>query len=194
LKTGNGSSNNEGTPSNGKTKTRQSQGETSVVRCGNWNVTKATNWIKANARSSSSGKCGKYVRFAINEGFKPAIQNKIPGIPGEYATNLHYNGILKNNGFNLEYSGMCTKDNRSTSFKVEPGDVAVIGWNAGAGEPGAYHACMYTDKGWYSDFAQGERMSPYGSDFSKTRNKWNYPKSKGYKLPYFIYRYTGNKA
>ena len=110
------------------------------------------------------------------------------------ATNLHYRGVLKKYGFNLEYSGTCTKNSRNTDFKVQPGDVSIIGWDVDKGEPGAYHACMYTGDGWWSDFNQGGKMSPYGNDWNSKKKKWNYPDSKGYKLPYFIYRYTGNKA
>jgi hypothetical protein len=182
--------------------------DTNHIKIKDFDITNATNWFKTyardkykdgcknpnspkNSKGECRGSCAKYVRLAINAGFG---DNRIPSIPGSYATNLHYNSILKDAGFNLEYSGECTKDSRNPNFKVEYGDIAVIGWNVGAGEPGAYHACMYTEDGWYSDYNQNKYMSPYGTNERSDSRKWNYPETKGYKLPYFIYRYTGNKS
>jgi len=156
---------------------------------GGWNITNSINSIKRRAYSSSNGLCATNVELAIHDGGLPMMSC---GGSGK-ATNLHYRGILSANGFNLEYSGYCTKNSRNTEYNVKPGDVAIIGWDTEKGEEGSYHACMYTGDAWYSDFNQGQRMSPYGSDYSTRKKRWVYPPSKDYKLPYFIYRYIGKK-
>lgn len=164
------------------------------LRIKDWNISATIRWFKSHAITNpppyGNGKCATYVEDAIHAGGLPRMQCGGSGA----ATNLHYRGVLKKYGFNLEYSGTCTKNSRNTDFKVQPGDVSIIGWDVDKGEPGAYHACMYTGDGWWSDFNQGGKMSPYGNDWNSKKKKWNYPDSKGYKLPYFIYRYTGNKA
>jgi hypothetical protein len=159
-----------------------------------WNISESIRWFKSHSITNpppyGNGKCATYVEDAIHAGGLPRMSCGGNGS----ATNLHYRGILKKNGFNLEHSGTCTKNSRNPNFSPQPGDISIIGWDVEKGEDGAFHACMYTGDGWWSDFNQGQKMSPYGYDWNSKKGKWNYPKSKGYTLPYFIYRYTGNKA
>ena len=159
-----------------------------------WNISESIRWFKSHSITNpppyGNGKCATYVEDAIHAGGLPRMSCGGNGS----ATNLHYRGILKKNGFNLEHSGTCTKNSRNPNFSPQPGDISIIGWDVEKGEDGAFHACMYTGDGWWSDFNQGQKMSPYGNDWNSKKGKWNYPKSKGYTLPYFIYRYTGNKA
>jgi hypothetical protein len=152
---------------------------------GDWNISNAIYYITH--QPSTTGHCARRVEDAIEAGGLKSMSC------GGNATNLHYRGVLASRGFNLEYSGYCTKNSRNTNYNVKPGDIAVIGWDTEKGEEGSYHACMYTGDGWYSDFNQGQKMSPYGSDYNTKKNRWVYPPSKGYRLPYFIYRYTGKK-
>ena len=152
---------------------------------GDWNISNAIYYITH--QPSTTGHCARRVEDAIEAGGLESMSC------GGNATNLHYRGVLASRGFNLEYSGYCTKNSRNTNYNIKPGDIAVIGWDTEKGEEGSYHACMYTGNGWYSDFNQGQKMSPYGVDYSTKKNRWIYPPSKGYRLPYFIYRYTGKK-
>lgn len=165
-----------------------------------WNVAKAVKWINQYSRDSYNGGCksgsprnssggctslcATYVEIAISKGGGPLATKMACGDtprPGVPATNLHYGGILKKNGFELISSGSCTPTSRAANITPQAGDVAIIGRKMS----GVYHACLWNGEQWVSDYKQGAaKMSPYG-------DKSNYP---GGTLPYFIYRFHNKEG
>lgn len=164
-----------------------------------WNVAKAVQWINQYSRDSADGACKQgsprgshgcrklcatYVEIAISKGGGPLATKMACGDSprtGGPATNLHYGGILKKNGFELISSGECTPKNRAANITPQAGDVAIIGRKSS----GVYHACLWNGEQWVSDYKQGaSKMSPYsGVD--------NYP---GGTLPFFIYRFHNKQG
>ena len=154
-----------------------------VLKIGDFNITNAINYAKDHlVQPTGHSQCASHVEAAIAAGGLERMSCDENG-HGKAATNLHYYGILNAHGWNLEYSGYCTKNSRNTNYDIKPGDVAIIGYNVNEVTNSKYHACIYDGKVWYSDFNQGQRMSPYGRDDQYVDGK----------LPYFIYRYTGKK-
>jgi hypothetical protein len=171
-----------------------------AIMRGKWNISETIKWFKTYSRDeydspcksgSPRGKngchslCATYVERAIANGGLPLMKC---GGKTEAATNLHYMGILKHNGFDFKYKGTCTCDESGrrapSNFKLEPGDVCILGNDIENGGKGGFHACLWTGSEWYSDYNQHQKMSPYGCKSGKYVNG---------SMPYFIYRYNGKK-
>lgn len=136
---------------------------------GNWNVGKACTHAMKYSSQKSKGQCGAYTETAIAAG----------GVQKMSAANadwLHYNGVLKNNGWALVSKGNSINDTLPT---LQEGDVCISNIYQGKSAKGlksGFHACLYCGSQWVSDYRQGNSWTPYGS---KLKN-------------WFLYRYSGS--
>jgi hypothetical protein len=156
------------------------------IKIDGFDVGKAVQWLYDHDLHGSGKACAAHVEDAIHAGGLHRLAcSSYKG--SKFATNLHYGKLLSGEGFDCIYAGTCDKNNRDCAMNgLQAGDVAIIGRDMNiAGETGRYHACMWTGKEWFSDFNQGLKMSPYGSD-----EQYGRPKS----MPYFIYRYHSDKV
>jgi hypothetical protein len=97
-----------------------------------WDVNKAVQHLRANAKSISQGQCATYTRQAIEAG----------GI------RLSYTNYAKDYGSSLKVSGFREV---SSAGPFRAGDVAVI--QPAKGHPYG-HMCMFDGSIWISDFKQ----------------------------------------
>ena len=106
----------------------------------------ACNYLINNAQPKPTGMCAKFVRQAIDAGFNDEIKAG-KRKPVEHALEAKiYGSSLEKFGFKKIFC--FPEDGTLTDYKEEIGDVAIIKY-----EPHG-HMCMFTKKGWISDFIQ----------------------------------------
>lgn len=108
---------------------------------GNFDIRKACEYITGNANRSSTGRCAKYVRLAIEAG---GINTK-----GNPVSAWQYAGFLPRLGFKL-ITTLSTLDSQRNFTKnmARPGDIAVMAHGVHG------HICMFNGNQWVSDFFQ----------------------------------------
>ena len=104
----------------------------------------ACDWITKHSAAASLHSCAKYVRMAIEAGFRDP--NATHGRPNWAWKYIDY---LPTIGF--KFLRMVHRDTLNT-YKPEKGDIAVYLQNNSKNVPG--HICMYTGQKWISDFKQ----------------------------------------
>jgi hypothetical protein len=149
-----------------------------------WDVEAAVRRLVSAAGGKSSGQCATYVEIAIAAG-GGALKNKIATSEGKggtkHATNLRYDGILENHGFEQITPNDLVLSPKQTNVNMalQAGDVAIIGTNARK-TGGHMHACMWSGSKWISDFVQ-DTLNLYGSSqpcaIYRYHNKKGTPKS-----------------
>jgi len=107
-----------------------------------WDIKKACEWLQGNAHASSTHRCAKYVRMAIEAG----------GVStdGRPLWAWQYINFLPKIGF--KHIGTYTQN----GYTPEPGDIAVYLKGNDKKVPG--HICMWTGKQWCSDFRQNNMI------------------------------------
>lgn len=103
-----------------------------------WNIKKACEWLQSNSHSSSTHRCAKYVRMAIEAG---GISTE-----GRPLWAWKYINFLPKIGF--KHIGTYSQN----GYTPEPGDIAVYLKGNDKNVPG--HICMWTGIQWCSDFKQ----------------------------------------
>lgn len=149
-----------------------------------WDVEAAVRRLVSAAGGKSSGQCATYVEIAIAAG-GGALKNKIATSEGKggtkHATNLRYDGILENHGFEQITPNdlVLSPKQANVNMALQAGDVAIIGTNARK-TGGHMHACMWSGSKWISDFVQ-DTLNLYGSSqpcaIYRYHNKKGTPKS-----------------
>lgn len=115
-----------------------------------FNIQKACEWINSNAFASSTHKCARWVRKAIEAG----------GISTDNRPTWTYKYIKYLPTIGFKFLRKATRKDLGTSYHPQPGDIAVYTQNGNTNKPG--HICMWTGKEWVSDFHQ-KSMIVYGT-------------------------------
>ena len=140
-----------------------------------FDIQAACNHAQNNAHLASLHVCAKYVRQAINAGFRAA------GFPGDLIKSgfnpkkdpegtvqapnwaINYADLLPTIGFKL----VAVIPPGDQTFIPEPGDIAVYTKGNSLDVPG--HICMYTGVQWCSDFKQ-RNMCVYNGKYTKPQS------------------------
>lgn len=108
---------------------------------GKFDILKACNWFYTNVTGAAKHWCARYVRKALEAGGLDT--SKRPNWAWKY---INY---LPTIGF--KFVKKVRRENLK-NYTPEVGDISVYMKGNNPSVPG--HICMYTDKGWYSDFKQ----------------------------------------
>ena len=143
----------------------------------NFDISKATDHLKDNAKEKSVGQCAKYVREALGAG-GIEITDTIPK-DNEYGQSFpdakDYKTVLPNYGY--ASIGQSTKENKDPKIEYKAGDIVVFD-SFGKHTDGHIQMCNYDEK---------EKRCQWISDF-KQKNFYPFLDTEGYNHEYTVFR------
>ena len=128
---------------------------------GDYNLNAACEWLYSNSVASTTHKCARYVRSAIDVGFNTNPNtNSYTGAHGRPEWAYNYSTFLPKIGFKKISTITSTE---ASGYVPQKGDIAVYKHGTDTNQPG--HICMYTGTKWCSDFKQNN-MYVYGRTYT----------------------------